>query len=157
MTEFAYYQSSIGYLKIQAANNQIISIHFVDEAITDTFGNDQHPILRQAIAQLDEYFNGKRKQFTFPFELSGTEFQKKVLNQVKEIPFGLTNTYKEIAVKAGNEKAVRAVGNANRQNKLVIVIPCHRVIGSNQKLTGYAGGLWRKEWLIKHENNSTNE
>ena len=108
-------------------------------------------VLAECYNQLDEYFKGKRHEFTFPYQLEGTSFQKMVWNALNEIPYSKTWSYKEIALSIGNEKAVRAVGSANGKNKLSIVIPCHRVIGSNGTLTGYAGGLWRKEWLLHHE------
>jgi methylated-DNA-[protein]-cysteine S-methyltransferase len=108
-------------------------------------------VLIECERQLDEYFKGKRRTFTFPYQLDGTIFQKKVWEGLTEISYAKTSTYKEIAVSIGNEKAVRGVGSANGRNRLSIVVPCHRVIGSNGKLTGYAGGLWRKEWLLRHE------
>lgn len=101
--------------------------------------------------QLTAYFKGKRKNFDLPLDLPGTEFQKKVWDQLLTIPFGSTRSYAEQAIAIGNPKAVRAVARANGDNRLSIIIPCHRVIGSDGKLTGYGGGLWRKEWLLAHE------
>jgi methylated-DNA-[protein]-cysteine S-methyltransferase len=109
--------------------------------------------LAECFSQLDEYFKGERREFTFPYILEGTIFQKNVWNALTGILYVNTGSYKDIAVSIGNEKAIRAVGSANGRNKLSIVIPCHRIIGSNGKLTGYAGGLWRKEWLLQHERN----
>ena len=103
------------------------------------------------LLQLMEYFEGKRKGFDLPLVLPGTEFQIKVWDQLLTIPFGSTRSYAEQAVAIGNPKAVRAVARANGDNRLAIIIPCHRVIGSDGKLTGYGGGLWRKEWLLAHE------
>jgi len=109
--------------------------------------------LKDCIRQLDEYFKGKRMTFDLPLIISGTDFQKKVWNELKKIPFGKTASYKDIALKAGNVKAVRAAGNANNKNKIAVIIPCHRVIGSDGKLSGYAGGVKRKKWLLEHERN----
>lgn len=144
----AYYASPIGAIEITAAESGILSLDFIDEMKK----SDVIPqILKDCITELDEYFKGKRKEFTVNCELKGTDFQKKVWKALEEIPFGKTMSYKEIAEKIGNPKAVRAVGSANHNNKIAIIIPCHRVIGSSGKLTGYAGGLWRKEWLLNHE------
>ena len=106
---------------------------------------------QSVISQLDEYFQGKRKDFSLPILFDGTLFQKKVWQALTKIPYGQTVTYKDIAVKIGNPKAVRAVGNANNRNPLGIVVPCHRVIGTNGKLVGYGGGLDMKEKLLKLE------
>ena len=107
--------------------------------------------VNECINQLDEYFSGERKIFHIDVILKGTEFQRKVWNTLKEIPYGVTVSYAMIAGKIGNKKAVRAVGNANNKNPVSIIIPCHRVIGSDGSLTGYGGGLWRKKWLLEHE------
>lgn len=101
--------------------------------------------------QLDEYFAGKRKKFELDFVFTGTVFQKKVWKALLEIPFGETTTYLALSNKLGDPKAIRAVAGANGANKMAILIPCHRVIGSDGSLTGYAGGLWRKQWLLDHE------
>ena len=102
--------------------------------------------------QISEYLGGNRRKFTFPFKLSGTEFQKKVWMELCNIPYGQTRSYKDIAKAIGNPKACRAVGNANNKNPLIIVVPCHRVIGTNGKLTGYGAGLEMKEALLQLEN-----
>lgn len=107
--------------------------------------------LKECVRQLDEYFRGERRVFTIRLMPEGTDFHQKVWREVRRIPFGKTASYKEVAASIGKEKAVRAVGNANRLNKISIIIPCHRVIGSNGELVGYGGGLWRKEWLLAHE------
>ncbi len=101
--------------------------------------------------QLKEYLEGRRKAFDIKYEVSGTEFQKKVWNEIARIPYGKTLSYKEIALRIGNENAQRAVGNASNKNKLVLIIPCHRVVGSNGKLTGYAAGLDIKKRLLDLE------
>lgn len=146
------YQSPIGVLEIIGTKDAVCSIMFIEgEEIIHTVQEETPMVLRECLDQMDEYFKGKRQTFTFPFTLVGTEFQQTVWEALASIPFGETGTYKALALKIENEKAIRAVGHANGRNKLSIVIPCHRIIGSNGKLTGYAGGLWRKEWLLRHE------
>lgn len=108
--------------------------------------------LQEAFQQLQDYFDGKRIDFTFKLNPSGTEFQKKVWSGLLEIPFGKTMSYQELSIQLGDVKAIRAVASANGKNPLWIVVPCHRVIGTDGSLTGYAGGLWRKKWLLDHEN-----
>ncbi|MBM4174812.1 MAG: methylated-DNA--[protein]-cysteine S-methyltransferase [Ignavibacteria bacterium] len=144
-----YYNSPIGLTKITASENGINSVDFIEEQAEK--GLRTHPILDECVTQLDEYFKGKRKEFTVKLNHDGTEFQKKVWNELLKISFGKTVSYLELAKSLGDVKAIRAVGKANSKNKIAIIIPCHRVIGSNGNLTGYAGGLWRKEWLLKHE------
>lgn len=107
--------------------------------------------LQDGVRQLIEYFNSERKEFKLNLNPEGTEFQKKVWHSLLEIPFGKTTSYLELSRMLGDTKAIRAVANANSKNPLWILIPCHRVIGSDGSLTGYAGGLHRKEWLLKHE------
>ncbi|QGU96780.1 methylated-DNA--[protein]-cysteine S-methyltransferase [Clostridium bovifaecis] len=143
-----YYSSEIGIVEIVSSEDAIISLDFVDkEGETTEFP----PILREAYDQIDEYFKGKRKNFDLKLSIEGTEFQKKVWTELTKIPYGEVATYKDIAIRVGNEKAVRAVGNSNNKNKIAIILPCHRVIGSNGKLVGYAGGVHIKEWLLNHE------
>lgn len=108
--------------------------------------------LKKPITQLNEYFNGKRNDFDFKINPKGTDFQQKVWQKLRTIPYGKTMSYLELSKKLGDVKAIRAVASANGKNPLWIVIPCHRVIGSDGSLTGYAGGLWRKKWLLEHEN-----
>ncbi|MCU0371019.1 MAG: methylated-DNA--[protein]-cysteine S-methyltransferase [Bacteroidales bacterium] len=103
------------------------------------------------VKQLDEYFSRDRKTFDLPLDLHGTDFQRRVWNELLHIPYGKTVTYKELALKLGDIAAIRAVAAANGANPVSIIIPCHRVIGSDGSLTGYAGGLWRKKWLLEHE------
>jgi len=147
--EKTFYLSPIGLLEIKGSENGIASISFdakVDNVI-------ELPLcLRDCVIQLDEYFNRKRKSFDLKFDLEGTDFQKKVWIELMKIPFGKTKTYHDVALKLGDKEAVRAVGNANGKNPVAIIIPCHRVIGSDGKLVGYAGGLWRKKWLLDFEN-----
>lgn len=111
-------------------------------------------VLQEAVSQLNDYFDGKRTNFTFKLNPSGAEFQQKVWRGLLEIPFGKTLSYLELSKKIGDVKAIRAVASANGKNPLWIVVPCHRVIGTDGSLTGYAGGLWRKKWLLEHENPS---
>lgn len=147
------YESPIGKIEIIGTHEAIISILFSEE--NDKSVNSLQPetpfVLVECYNQLDEYFKGKRHEFSIPYQLEGTDFQSAVWNALIKIPYAETGSYKDIAMSIGNERAIRAVGSANGKNKLSIVIPCHRVIGSNGKLTGYAGGLWRKEWLLQHE------
>lgn len=146
------YQSPIGLIEIIGTEKGIVSILFSEDPIKDESELEAVPeVMKQCVQELDEYFKGERIDFSFPFDFAGTDFQKKVWNALTTIPYAETGSYKQIAVAVGNEKAVRAVGMANSKNPISIVVPCHRIIGSSGKLTGYAGGLWRKEWLLKHE------
>lgn len=146
------YDSPIGIIEIVGNSEAIYSIMFAEhDKPISSIKDDTEQVLVDCYNQLDEYFKGERHEFTFPYYFEGTTFQKEVWNALTKIPYAMTGSYKDIAVSIGNEKAIRAVGSANGKNKLSIVIPCHRIIGSNGKLTGYAGGLWRKEWLLKHE------
>ena len=109
-------------------------------------------VLTDAVSQLQEYFEGKRTQFDFKMNPQGTEFQQKVWKGLLQIPYGKTMSYLDLAKQLGDVKAIRAVASANGKNPLWIVVPCHRVIGTDGSLTGYAGGLWRKKWLLELEN-----
>ena len=113
--------------------------------------SDSHPLLQTCISQLDDYFSGKRKTFELTLSQGGTPFQQKVWDLLYQIPYGKTISYHQLAMQYGDLKAIRAVASANGKNNLAIIVPCHRVIGSNRSLTGYAGGLWRKKWLLEHE------
>ncbi len=143
-----YFDSPIGLIEIQSQNEKIVSLHFVEEK---RYNENLEQILKEAKLQLKEYFDAKRKVFDLPLKMNGTDFQKKVWKELKKISYGNTLSYKDIATGIGNEKASRAVGNANNKNKIAIIIPCHRVIGSTGKLVGYGSGLWRKKWLLDHE------
>lgn len=152
------YESPIGVIEIVGTHEAIRSILFSEEREKMNFQQPETPpVLVECYNQLDEYFQGGRHEFTFPYQCVGTEFQRTVWSALTEIPYARTGSYKEIALSIGKEKAMRAVGSANGKNKLSIVIPCHRIIGSNGKLTGYAGGLWRKEWLLQHEKKMFNK
>ena len=145
----AYYKSPLGPIEIVGVRDSILSLDFVDEELA---GDVDLPFcLKTCLKQIDEYFRGKREAFLLKLDPQGTNFQKLVWQQLVKIPFGEVVSYGEIASTIGKPKACRAVGRANGSNSIAIIIPCHRVIGSDGRLTGYGGGLWRKEWLIKHE------
>lgn len=144
----AYYKSPAGTIEISHNGKGISSLIFID----DEFRQEQIPEgFSECFKQLDEYFTGTRQLFDLSLSPQGTEFQQFVWNKLLEIPYGKTTTYLEIARRVGNTKSLRAVGNANGRNPISIIIPCHRVIGSDGSLTGYGGGLWRKKWLLEHE------
>src|SRR5947207_15394521 len=140
-----YYESEIGIIEIVGTIKDLTAVNFVDKE--SKIISDSHPCLKEYVQQIDEYFKGIRKTFTINLEPEGSEFEKKVWNELIKIPYGETTSYLNIAEKIGSKKAVRAVGKANGSNKIAIIIPCHRVIGSNGNLTGYGGGIWRKKWL----------
>jgi O-6-methylguanine DNA methyltransferase len=144
----AYYSSPIGIIEVKGTLDGITSLYFIEENISSS---DIPDCLKECIKQLDEYFKGIRKEFTVKLNIKGTEFRKKVWDKLIDIPYAETCSYMDVANAVGNKNAVRAVGGANHNNKISIIIPCHRVIGANGTLTGYGGGLWRKEWLLKHE------
>jgi methylated-DNA-[protein]-cysteine S-methyltransferase len=149
--ETAYIKTPLGITKIMGDENGISIISVSDEGELSITIPD---ILQEAVSQLNDYFAGIRNDFTFKLNPSGTEFQQKVWKGLLEIPFGKTMSYLELSKKLGDIKAIRAVASANGKNPLWIVVPCHRVIGTDGSLTGYAGGLWRKKWLLEHENPS---
>jgi len=145
----AYYKSPLGFIKIVGTQDSILALDFVAEILP---GDDDLPFcVKECVKQIDEYFKGQRKEFFLKLNPQGTKFQRLVWRQLEKIPFGKLVSYREIASIIGNPKACRAVGSANGKNPIAIIIPCHRVIGSDGSLTGYGGGLWRKEWLIAHE------
>jgi methylated-DNA-[protein]-cysteine S-methyltransferase len=145
----AYYKSPLGPIEIVGGQDSILSLDFVDEELA---GDVDLPFcLKTCLKQIDEYFHGKREAFVLKLDPQGTNFQKMVWQQLVKIPFGEVVSYGVIASTIGKPKACRAVGSANGSNPIAIIIPCHRVIGSDGRLTGYGGGLWRKEWLIRHE------
>jgi len=144
-----YLECPLGYLKIEGNSEFIFSISFSDFKHTET--EFQPELANEASDQLAQYFSGKLQLFNLPTHQAGTEFQQKVWNQLKGIPYGKTCSYLTIARNLNNPKSIRAVGNSNGKNSLAIVIPCHRVIGESGKLVGYAAGLERKKWLLQHE------
>lgn len=145
----AYYKSPIGEIEVIGSKHAIHSLRFVQAR--NVADENLPSIIKDCLTQIHEYFSGSRKKFDLNTEQYGTDFQKLVWKRLKDIPFGKTNSYLDIALAVGDEKSTRAVGNANGKNKIAIIIPCHRVIGANDSLTGYAGGLWRKQWLLDHE------
>jgi methylated-DNA-[protein]-cysteine S-methyltransferase len=145
-----FYDSKVGLLEIEGTARAITKVHFSDKKKIKSSKN-LPPILKKCQKQLDQYFYGKRQNFSLELQLEGTDFQKKVWEKLQQIPYGETASYKDIAVAVGNEKAVRAVGGANGQNNIAIIIPCHRVIGAGGDLVGFGGGIWRKVWLLNHE------
>lgn len=152
--ETAYIKTPLGIAKIVGDEEGISVISILDEGDSSS----TIPIvLQEAVFQLNDYFEGKRSDFTFKLNPSGTDFQQKVWKSLLEIPFGKTMSYLELSKKLGDVKAIRAVASANAKNPLWIVVPCHRVIGTDGSLTGYAGGLWRKKWLLEHENPSNQQ
>lgn len=145
-------QTPIGVMEIVGTDEGILSVLFKEEnEIRHELQPDTPQVLKDCMRELEEYFRGERMEFTVPYSSTGTDFQGKVWSALTTVGYAETASYRDIAVKVGSEKAVRAVGNANSRNKLTIIVPCHRVIGSSGKLTGYAGTLTRKEWLLKHE------
>lgn len=146
-----YYRSPIGFLELVGSADRLKSVRFVDTADPAVGQADLSPLLAVCWAQLDEYFRGERQVFELNLAPDGSEFQQRVWRQLTTIPYGQTVSYLDIACALGDEKTIRAVGAANGQNKIAIIIPCHRVIGRDGKLVGYGGGLWRKAWLLNHE------
>jgi len=151
-THTTYYHSPVGLLKISGTNDYISEVTFHDTS-QKAEGNKKHipPMLINCVEQLIQYFNGQRKVFELPLSQTGTPFQQDVWSILTQIPFGKTISYLELARKTGDTKATRAVANANGRNNIAIIVPCHRVIGSDKTLVGYAGGLWRKKWLLELE------
>ncbi|MFA9398797.1 MAG: methylated-DNA--[protein]-cysteine S-methyltransferase [Clostridiaceae bacterium] len=145
------YETKIGKIMIVENGCEIIALYF-RENIIENINIHETSLLKKANQELQEYFQGKRKSFSLPIKATGTEFQQKVWKELQNITYGKTSSYKEIAERIGNEKASRAVGMANNKNPIPIIIPCHRVIGTNGKLVGYAGGLDIKEKLLEIEN-----
>ena len=143
-----YIKVSAGIIKIICSEEYVLSVSFSDIIKENDKGSE---VLDKALKQMNVYFSGERKKFDLPLYFEGTEFQKSVWNELRKIPYGTTVSYKDIAEGINNEKAVRAVGNANNKNKIMIIVPCHRVIGKNGKLVGFAGGLDKKEFLLEHE------
>lgn len=149
MTNKAFLETPLGTAVIEGDEKGISRISISEE--TSPPANETPDFLRVAVNQLQEYFDGKRTIFALKLNPEGTDFQKQIWQELQKIPFGKTTSYLELSRKYGDPKAIRAVAAANGKNPLWIVIPCHRVIGSDGSLTGYAGGLWRKKWLLEHE------
>jgi methylated-DNA-[protein]-cysteine S-methyltransferase len=143
-----YYQSPIGLLEIGSSANAIQTARFVEQARR---GKRTHPLIVEAASRLAAYFSGAQRSFDLPLDPEGTPFQRLVWQHLLTIPYGQLVSYQAVARAIGKPRSVRAVGAANGQNPIAIIIPCHRVIGSDNNLVGYGGGLWRKEWLLRHE------
>lgn len=143
------YRSEIGPFEIIGTHIGIMTIKFnTDPLVTD---NNLPASMLECLRQLEDYFKGRRQKFDVPLVLEGTDFQKAVWRQLKKIPFGQTASYGDVTRAIDRPRAYRAVGNANNKNPVPLIIPCHRVIGSDGKLVGFGGGIWRKQWLLDHE------
>ena len=149
MEKIFFYETPVGKLCIGEEDGVIVRTTW--SKIPTEYILEETELILQCKMQLDEYFRGERKTFDLPLAPKGTDFQKKVWNALQKIPYGETKTYGEIAAAVGNPKAARAVGMANNKNPIGIIIPCHRVVGANGKLVGYAGGMDKKEWLLQIE------
>ncbi len=157
------FETPLGPMIAWAVEEGLCLLEFTDRAILEsefnaltkhynaTVTDGTHPVLDMLQVQLTEYFEGRRKEFTVPLDVPGTPFQQQVWAELQRIPFGITRSYKQQAIAVNNLPAIRAVAQANGMNRIAILIPCHRVIGENGKLTGYGGGLWRKQRLLDLE------
>ncbi len=161
---YSFYQSPLGQILIVASDEHLYYLDFLDDdsdvdyeleevsilfsAPLDMFSNT---IISNTISELEKYFKGELKKFTIPTKTFGTAFQIRAWEELTNIPYGETISYKQQATNMNNPTATRAVGGANGKNKIAIIIPCHRVLGANKELTGFAGGIWRKKWLLEHE------
>ena len=154
MKKFYVYSYKFCNLFIAEESEAICNVLFKDDKLPNGMEKAETSLIKKAAKQLDEYFNGKRKVFDLPLVLHGTEFQIKTWEALKTIPYGETRSYGELAAMIGNPKACRAVGMANNRNPVSIIVPCHRVIGQNGDLTGYAGGLKLKLKLLDLEKNA---
>ncbi len=147
-----YLKSPMGDIAIEGSDDGVTAIQFLDSSAPNIDSTIKIPAFLTATAiQLQEYFDKKRQDFDMPLDLHGTDFQKKVWQELLNIPYGKTVSYLHVALALGDRKAIRAVGTANGRNPVAIVVPCHRVIGSDGSLTGYASGLQRKKWLLDLE------
>lgn len=153
MTDTYIFQSPVGVLTLSADERAVTGLSFTPDASPDSFrmGKKHSDILYEAYSELREYFDGKRRVFNVPVETGGTPFQRSVWHALCEIPYGETRSYKDIAARIGKPLAARAVGQANNRNPVMIIVPCHRVIGSGGELTGYASGVYVKKFLLELE------
>ena len=147
-----FFDSPLGWVRVTGDETGVSAISCMDTPAAEPVGAEvlAGPV-QQAVEQLQEYFNGTRQSFDFLMNPAGTTFPQSVWQALLDVPFGTTVSYLALARRMGDEKAIRAVAAANGRNPLWIVVPCHRIIGSDGSLTGYAGGLWRKQWLLEHE------
>jgi len=149
---YTYYESPVGLLKIGGTDHCITELSFVDNQDQVMHGEPGvSDIIHQCTEELIEFFNCKRSSFDLPVMQEGTPFQQKVWGELLNIPFGKTISYMDLAKRLGDAKVIRAAASTNGKNKIAIIVPCHRVIGSDKSLVGYSGGLWRKKWLLQHE------
>jgi methylated-DNA-[protein]-cysteine S-methyltransferase len=148
-----FYHSPIGAIKMVSSEHCIQQLTFIDPPELEDNETEQimPSVIHQCMEELIEYFAGKRRSFTVPIDQEGTEFQQKVWKELYELPFGKTLSYGDLAKKMGDPNLVRAAASANAKNKVAILIPCHRIIGSDRSLVGYAWGKTRKKWLLQHE------
>ncbi|WP_214071059.1 methylated-DNA--[protein]-cysteine S-methyltransferase [Mucilaginibacter sp. dw_454] len=144
-----YYKTPVGIAMIAEDDGFISRVHILDEEREAT--EPSSPLLQEIAKQFDEYFAGTRRDFDLPIKQSGSDFQQQVWQELLKIEYGKTISYNEQSLRMNSPLAIRAIAAANGRNNLWVVVPCHRVIGSNGSLTGYAGGLWRKKWLLEHE------
>jgi len=147
--DIAYIKTPLGTALIEGDHSGIAKVSVLDQDIEPT--EEVPEDLKDCVVQMEEYFRGERTEFALKLNPEGSEFQKRVWDELLKIPFGKRSTYMKLTLRLGSEKAIRAVAGANGKNPIWIIIPCHRVIGSDGSLTGYAGGLWRKKWLLEHE------
>jgi methylated-DNA-[protein]-cysteine S-methyltransferase len=148
MKGIAYYSSPVGELLIESEGNAITTVNFLKDNKQEEI---RTTVIEQCIEELQEYFFKGRKFFTVELQMKGSDFQKKVWTELLNIPYGKTESYEAIAIRVGDIKSMRAVGLANGQNPIAIIVPCHRVIGKNGDLVGYGGGMENKLWLLHHE------
>lgn len=150
----SYYASPVGLLRLRATVSYLCELHFCNAEETSAPGSAQqpeHPVLLETVNQLMAYFSGQRRVFDIPLCQQGTAFQQSVWSALLEIPFGKTISYQTLAKRLGDPKCIRAAASTNGKNNIAIIVPCHRVIGSNGSLVGFGGGLPKKRWLLEHE------
>ncbi len=145
------YVSPVGELLLESDGQHLTGLYFLEEGHGILPDNEKAEVFSLCKAQLDAYFAGRLKVFTLPLRLEGTPFRQKVWQALQHIPYGATQSYKDVALAIDQPLAMRAVGGANHHNPVSIIVPCHRVVGADGSLTGYGGGMWRKEWLLNHE------
>lgn len=152
-TATSYYQSPVGLLRLRGTVSYLSELHFCkpDENTAQADDLSQHPVLLETVNQLMAYFHGRLRQFDIPLSQPGTDFQQTVWSELLHIPYGKTISYLTLAKRLGDPKSIRAAANTNGKNRIAIIVPCHRVIGTHGSLVGYAGGLPRKRWLLEHE------
>jgi methylated-DNA-[protein]-cysteine S-methyltransferase len=149
---YSYYESPIGLIKIGGTEVYINEISFIDDTtLLQNRTSKTNEVINKCTEELIEYFRGKRRSFTVPVHQEGTDFQKKVWGKLMDIKYGTTISYKDLAINMGDERVIRAAAATNGKNKISIIIPCHRVIGTSKNLVGYSGGLMRKKWLLQME------